>query len=166
MSKRKGYARNFPVKKATVSRKCLNPSATKIPNATIMNVADAAKVFEDLFFSLGGWPPAAEVAVALFLNAQNNLLNYYSITGTVDHAAVYPREIVAAALDCAATSVILAHNHPSGQPEPSSQDVDLTRKVKTALATVDIRLHDHLVLGFDTIHMTMTAVSMAERGLM
>ena len=80
--------------------------------------------------------------------------------GTIDSASVYPREIVKAALNSNAAAVILAHNHPSGNPEPSQADIALTKRVQTALQTIDVRLLDHLVVG------GTTSVSLAERGLL
>lgn len=78
--------------------------------------------------------------------------------GTVDGAAVYPREIVKRALELNAAAVILAHNHPSGDCEPSEADRSITVRISKALAMVDIRLLDHLVLS-NTAH-----TSLAERG--
>ena len=71
--------------------------------------------------------------------------------GTLDGAAVYPREVVKRALALAAAAVIFAHNHPSGVAEPSSADRVLTDKLKAALALVEIRVLDHLVIGEQTV---------------
>jgi DNA repair protein RadC len=78
--------------------------------------------------------------------------------GTIDGAAVYPREIVKQALGCDAAAVILGHNHPSGDCEPSEADRNITAKIAKALALVDIRLLDHLVVSREG------HVSLAERG--
>ncbi len=67
--------------------------------------------------------------------------------GTVDHAPVYPREIVRRALELASASVILVHNHPSGDPTPSRADVEMTRQVIEAARTLGLSVHDHLVVG-------------------
>lgn len=67
--------------------------------------------------------------------------------GTVDHAPVYPREVARRALEEAASAVILVHNHPSGDPNPSSADVDMTRQIVEALKALRIAVHDHLVVG-------------------
>ncbi|MGB5209269.1 MAG: JAB domain-containing protein, partial [Gammaproteobacteria bacterium] len=80
--------------------------------------------------------------------------------GTIDGASVYPREVVRQALAHNAAAVILAHNHPSGVAEPSQADEAITRRLKNALALVDIRVLDHLVIGDGE------AVSFAERGLL
>ena len=80
--------------------------------------------------------------------------------GTLDSASVYPREVVKRALALNAAALILTHNHPSGVAEPSQADQMLTRRLKEALALVDIRVLDHLVVGDGE------PVSFAERGLL
>ena len=67
--------------------------------------------------------------------------------GTVDHAPVYPREVVRRALELDASSVILVHNHPSGDPTPSAADIDMTRQIIDAGRLLGIAVHDHLVVG-------------------
>ena len=67
--------------------------------------------------------------------------------GTVDHAPVYPREVIRRALELSASAVILVHNHPSGDPTPSRADVDMTRQVIEAGRSLSIAVHDHLVVG-------------------
>jgi DNA repair protein RadC len=67
--------------------------------------------------------------------------------GTVDHAPVYPREVMRRALELASSSVILVHNHPSGDPTPSGADVEMTRQVIEAGKALRISVHDHLVVG-------------------
>lgn len=97
----------------------------------------------------------SEQARVLFLDRKNKLIADEIVgRGTVDHAPVYPREIARRALELAASAVILVHNHPSGDPTPSRADIDLTRDIEKALAALDIRLHDHLVVGAsDTVSM-------------
>jgi len=85
---------------------------------------------------------------ALFLDKKNQLISDELMNeGTVDHAPVYPREIARRALELAASSVILVHNHPSGDPTPSQADVEMTRQVMSAARTLNIAVHDHLVVG-------------------
>ncbi len=67
--------------------------------------------------------------------------------GTVDHTPVYPREVARRALELSATAIILAHNHPSGDPAPSAADVAMTREIVTVLAPLKIVVHDHVILG-------------------
>jgi DNA repair protein RadC len=67
--------------------------------------------------------------------------------GTVDHTPVYPREIIKRALELSASSLILVHNHPSGDPTPSKADIAMTREIVTAAKALSITVHDHLVIG-------------------
>ncbi len=83
-----------------------------------------------------------------------------SSQGTIDGAAVYPREVVERCISYNAAAVILAHNHPSGIAEPSQADIAITRKLRVALETIDVRVLDHLIVGSSQV------VSLAERGLM
>ena len=89
---------------------------------------------------------------ALFLDVKNQLLADEVMNhGTVDHAPVYPREIARRALELSAGAVILVHNHPSGDPKPSGQDIAITREIVKALETVQVRVHDHLIVGRDGV---------------
>ncbi len=102
-----------------------------------------------------------EVFAALFLDSQHQLLAYKELFfGTISQTSVYPREVVKEALALNAAAVILAHNHPSGSPEPSRADEFLTQSLKTTLATVDVRVIDHQIVGGGSV------VSFAERGLL
>jgi DNA repair protein RadC len=83
----------------------------------------------------------------LFLNAQNRLLDEFAQDGTVNEAPVYPREIMRRALDTGATALVLAHNHPSGDPRPSERDISVTRRVADAAAALGILVHDHLIVS-------------------
>ncbi|MCW5255637.1 RadC family protein [Verminephrobacter aporrectodeae] len=88
-----------------------------------------------------------EVFCVLFVDAQHRIIELKQMfRGTVTQTAVYPREVVKAALGCNAAAVLLAHNHPSGAAEPSGADEFLTQTLKTALALVDVRVLDHLVV--------------------
>ena len=102
-----------------------------------------------------------EVFAVLFLDAQHRLIKLDQMfTGTLSQTSVYPREVVKRALSRNAAAVILAHNHPSGVAEPSRADEFLTQSLKAALALVDVRVLDHLVVGQGAV------VSFAERGLL
>lgn len=95
----------------------------------------------------------------LFLDVKNRLLACEEMfRGTLTHTSVYPREVVKAALARNAASVMLAHNHPSGSPEPSEADLLLTRALVQALALVDVRVLDHFVVAGAQVH------SFAEHG--
>lgn len=86
----------------------------------------------------------------LFLDKKNRLIADETMGhGTVDHAPVYPREVVRRALELSASAIILVHNHPSGDPTPSQADIDMTRQVAEAARALRIALHDHLVVGRD-----------------
>ena len=102
-----------------------------------------------------------EVFAILFLDTQHRLIEYREMfRGTIDSASVYPREVVKEALILNAAAVIISHNHPSGNPEPSSTDKALTQRLKETLALVDVRTLDHIIVaGTDT-------TSFAERGLL
>ena len=84
----------------------------------------------------------------LFLDKKNQLILDETMNrGTVDHAPVYPREVMRRALELSSSSVILVHNHPSGDPNPSPADIDMTRRVIEAGKPLNITVHDHLVVG-------------------
>ena len=102
-----------------------------------------------------------EVFACLFLdNRHRTISNEILFTGTIDGASVYPREVVKRCLQLNAAAIIFSHNHPSGIAEPSQADRQITLKLTQALALVDVRVLDHLVVGDKTV------TSMAERGLM
>jgi DNA repair protein RadC len=103
----------------------------------------------------------AEHFDVLFLDNRHRLISAETMfKGTIDSAAVYPREIIKRALELNAAAVIFSHNHPSGVAEPSDTDVRLTRKLIDGLSLVDIRVLDHVVTG------SGVATSFAERGLL
>ena len=88
----------------------------------------------------------------VFLDSRHRIIAIEAMfRGTVDGAEVHPREVVRAALRHNAAAVILAHNHPSGNPEPSAADRAITARLKQALALVDVRVLDHIVIGECTI---------------
>ena len=118
---------------------------------------DAAKQYIRLH--IGGEP--TEVFCALFLDAQSRVITFDKLfTGTLTQTSVYPREIVRSSLAHGAASVVLAHNHPSGNVQPSRADEALTQVLKSALALVDVRVLDHIIVSHDK------ALSMAEKGLL
>lgn len=93
----------------------------------------------------------------LFLDKKNQYLaSECAGVGTVDHAPVYPREVLSRALALAASGIVLVHNHPSGDPTPSRADVAVTRKIVEALAPVAIPVHDHIIIA-GTTHLSMRA---------
>jgi DNA repair protein RadC len=84
----------------------------------------------------------------LYLDRKNVLIaDEEQARGTVDHVPVYPREVAKRALELNASALILVHNHPSGDPTPSTSDIDMTDRVNTALMALGLVLHDHLIIG-------------------
>ncbi|MEM1159340.1 MAG: DNA repair protein RadC [Pseudomonadota bacterium] len=84
----------------------------------------------------------------LFLDRKNVLIaDEAQARGTVDHVPVYPREVVKRALELNASSILLVHNHPSGDPTPSKADIDMTRQVDAACKAVGVTIHDHVIIG-------------------
>ena len=101
-----------------------------------------------------------EVFAVLFLDSQHRLIEYAELfRGTIASASVYPREVVKEALRLNAAALVISHNHPSGNPEPSKADEALTQQLKTALALVDVRMLDHIIVAGNS------TTSFAERGL-
>ena len=102
-----------------------------------------------------------ETFCCLFLDTRHRVIAFEELFyGTIDGATVYPRVIAQRCLELNAAAVIMAHNHPSGMAEPSLADQAITRRVKEALALLDIRVLDHFVIGDDK------PTSMAERGML
>lgn len=127
---------------------------------TCAPVMDSPGIVRD-FLSCKLGHQAREVFAVLYLNAQHELIEYVEeFFGTLTATCVYPRELIKRALALNASAVVLAHNHPSGKPEPSAADEALTRSVKQALRLVDVRTLDHIVVAGGQ------SVSFAERGLL
>ncbi len=100
-----------------------------------------------------------EVFAVMLLDTKHQLIEFSELFyGTIDSASVYPREVAKLVLMHNAAAVIFAHNHPSGCSEPSQADIEITHRLISALALIDVRVLDHIVVG-------STAVSFAQRGL-
>ena len=128
----------------------------KAKNGAFTRPAMVKEYLQDITMGLD-----VEKFYTVMLDSQHRLIKLEeSFTGTIGAATVYPREIVKRALQLGAAAVIVAHNHPSGDPEPSIADKRVTQRVKDALDTVDIALLDHFVIGSNRI------VSFAERGIL
>lgn len=135
-------------------QRCL--SQRLLPGTTIGSPADS-----QAFLRANLRDRPHEVFCCLFLDNRHRVLAFDELfRGTIDAAAVYPREIVKQALARNAAAVILAHNHPSGIAEPSQSDQVITRRIKDALNLLDMRLLDHFVIGDNN------CVSLASRGLL
>ena len=110
-----------------------------------VNVLEDPGSIEDFArMKLGG--SSRETLMTIYLNSRSHIIGYDLTPGTVDHAAIYIRELAKQALLCNAAMVVLAHNHPSGICLPSPEDLKLTSSVRIALATFGIRLVDHLIV--------------------
>lgn len=115
-------------------------------------------IFDYLFHDLRG--KKREVFKVLFLNRKNELIKDQDIfLGTLTASAVYPREILTSALENAAAAMVFVHNHPSGDPTPSSQDRRMTRDLVWASQLIGIHVLDHVIIGYDTYY------SFADEGL-
>lgn len=125
-------------------------------DSPIFNAPSAVRAY--LRCRLGGLDK--ESFLALFLDNTNRLItSEIMFTGTINATSVYPREVVRRALQLNAAALIVAHNHPSGAIKPSTADIELTQRLKSVLALVDITLLDHFIVTSET------AVSMADKGL-
>ncbi len=131
--------------------------AQQMTQKTVFATPDAVKNYLQLHLSAR----SHEVFAVLFLDVQNRLLALEELfRGTLTQTSVYPREVVLRALHHQAAAVVLAHNHPSGSVQPSRADEALTQTLKAALALVDVRVLDHVIVGAGE------TLSLAERGLM
>ena len=109
-------------------------------------ISSATQLIDYCRTAIGHAP--AERFHLLYLDRKNRLIaDETQQTGTVDHAPVYPREVVKRALELGATALILVHNHPSGDPTPSQADIAMTREIKEAAEKLGIAVHDHLVIA-------------------
>jgi DNA repair protein RadC len=109
-------------------------------------LGDSRAVMDYLFAAMAHEP--VEQLRVLYLNSRNCLLfDETVVEGSVNIAPIYPREIVRRSLEVGATALILAHNHPSGDPRPSREDIRVTRLVAAAAQALDIRLHDHVIVA-------------------
>jgi DNA repair protein RadC len=133
------------------------PAALKLVQAAALRLARAELVDRPLLNNWDRLMAYLNAALAreqveqfrvLFLDTRNRLLgDEAQARGTVNHTPVYPREVVRRALELQATALILVHNHPSGDPTPSRDDIDMTREVKQAAQALAIVLHDHVIVG-------------------
>ena len=131
--------------------------AQQLRERTVFTTPHAVKDYLQLQLSAN----KHEVFAVLFLDSQNRMLALEELfRGTLTQTSVYPREVVLRALHHQAVAVVLAHNHPSGSAQPSRSDEALTHTLRAALALIDVRVLDHVIVG------TGEALSMAERGLM
>lgn len=135
--------------------------ALKLAQASALRLLRQEAFASDNIFS--GWDQVMDYAYALlarekseqlrglFLDRKLRLISDELLhQGTVSQAPFYPREIIKRLLDLGASSLVLVHNHPSGNPNPSNSDIEATRRLKTALAILEIDLHDHVIVSHNT----------------
>lgn len=116
----------------------------KVVGRTAVN--NSRELFDFLYHSLRD--KTRECFKVVFLDAKNKILDLQTLfTGTLTASAVYPREVVKAALEKSAAALMFAHNHPSGEPEPSSDDVEITRQLIFACRVMGITVHEHIIIG-------------------
>ena len=143
-----------------IIRRALEILDSRVRTGPIFDSPAKVKDYLRLYFAEASAQGREEFAV-LFLDSQHRLIEMQTLfRGTLNQTSVYPREVIKAALDVNAGAVVLAHNHPSGSPEPSRADEYLTQTLKSALQLVDVRVLDHMVVGGSFV------VSFAERGLL
>lgn len=131
----------------------------RIHSGPVMDSPQRVKDYLRLYFASASAAGREEFA-CLFLDGSHNvLLTETLFRGTLTQTSVYPREVIRRALQVSAAAVVFAHNHPSGQSEPSRADEHLTQTLKSGLALVDVRVLDHVVVGD-------RCTSFAERGLL
>lgn len=122
----------------------LHLARTEISNRPIIN--NFERLMDYLQIMLAHHP--VEVFRVLFLDSRNRLLADKKLSeGTVNHVQVYPREVARRALELDATALILVHNHPSGDPTPSADDLSMTGDIRRAVEPLGITIHDHLIIG-------------------
>jgi DNA repair protein RadC len=146
----------LPAPKETILSEARRLGSNQLRRGAVIHCSEKAK--EAIGQKLFSHPH--EMFACLFLDATHRVLAFAEMfRGSINCATVYPREVVKEALRLNAAAVIFAHNHPSGDSKPSSQDIELTRKLSDILKVVDVRVLDHLVVG-------ETVVSMADAGFL
>jgi DNA repair protein RadC len=143
-----GVVHHFKVLQAVAQRFQRDRARTSfVPNDDGRVSLDSWNGVIDYCRTAMGYAPVEQFRI-LFLNKRNQLIaDEVQQTGTVDHTPVYPREVVKRALELSATALILVHNHPSGDPTPSSADIQMTKQVLEVAKPLGIVVHDHIIVG-------------------
>lgn len=140
----KTYKSNFP----EITLKLKKGETLK---CKIMQSKDAADLFRNIWDA--DTLPICESVIVIFLNRQNNTIGWFKVSqGGLAGSVVDVRLILATALSCLASGIIMAHNHPSGSLSPSEQDVKLTKKLKDSAEIMDISVLDHIILTEDSYY--------------
>lgn len=152
-----GFKADHTISETEILQRANEILETRFARSNFLTSPQSARDYLTLAFS----NEHREVFGIVLLDNQHGVLGLKKLFyGTIDGAAVYPREVVRAALEANAAAVVLVHNHPSGHPEPSKADKLITHKIIRALSLVDIRVLDHIIVaGAET-------ASFAERGLL
>jgi len=134
---------------SAASLKLVHAAAIRLSRARVMNrpvLANWDALMDYLNAQMAREP--IEQFRILFLDAKNRLIaDEAQQRGTVNHTPVYPREVVARALQLNASALILSHNHPSGDPAPSRDDIAMTRQIVEAARALSVSVHDHVIVG-------------------
>lgn len=155
-NKKPVYITHEPMTAHQVLEKAAEILASQFSRGEHINSPQATKDY--LTYKLAG--NQREVFAMLLLDCRHRLIEYRELFhGTIDSASVHPREVVRAVLEVNASSVILAHNHPSGDTEPSVSDKKITQRIVDALALIDVLVLDHILVGKE-------AFSFAENNLL
>ena len=147
-----------PAPKETILAQARRLSASQLRRGALITSPLAAR--EAVGLKLAGLDH--ELFACLFLDSRHHVLAWREMfRGTVNRTTVHPRELVREALDCNASAVILAHNHPSGCADPSREDVELTRTLADILKMIDVRVLDHLIVGEQVVSLVESGYSLA-----
>lgn len=152
LRKVKGVGEQTAVLLTLLKELCAEYLAARMTAIDVISSPEAVVDFARV--KLGG--RKKESFVVVFLNTKNHVIAYDMYPGTVDRAAVYPREVIRRALELHALSLIAIHNHPSGECDPSHEDVQISRALKKAAEAVGIRLLDHVIVS-KTSHRSLAA---------
>lgn len=134
----------LPAPKEAIFTEAKRISGYQLRRGVFIRSSDVAKAA--IRQKIGGYQ--CEMFACLFLDSSHRLLEFVEMfRGSVNCATIHPREVVKEALRLNAAAVIMAHNHPSGESNPSPQDIELTKKLKDILQVIDVRVLDHLVIG-------------------
>lgn len=153
---------NYTINKGTVSEDAIIEQAKFILSSRMKEVVFSATGVNSVkdYLVLNIAEKEHEVFGIMYLDSRHRLISDEIIfRGSINSAAIYPREVVKESLKKNAASIIVYHNHPSGQPEPSAADISITNRLATGLDIVEIRLLDHLIVGGDQV------ISFADKGL-
>jgi DNA repair protein RadC len=147
---------------ALLALKTIHAAARRVTREPVEErpvIGSASALFD--YLSVTMRHESRELIRILFLDRRNGLIkDELHSRGTVDHVPLYPREIVRRVLELEASALILVHNHPSGDPTPSKEDVSMTRTLVDTLRTINVLLHDHVIVGRNR------ELSMRQRGLL